>query len=46
MNIEDRMSDVKNRYGKYPKEKWDKNIELKEYFSGKTGKDLYEIVRK
>lgn len=46
MNIEDRMSDVKNRYGRYPKEKWDKNIELKEYFSGKTGKDLYEIVRK
>lgn len=45
MNIEDRMADVKRRYGKYPQEKWDKNIELKKYFEDKTGKDIYEIVR-
>lgn len=44
MKMEDRMSDVARRYGSYPQEKWDKNMELKDYFSAKAGRDLYEIV--
>lgn len=44
MKMEDRMSDVARRYGHYPQEKWDKNMELKTYFSAKIGKDLYEIL--
>lgn len=44
MKMEDRMNDVARRYGSYPQEKWDKNMELKEYFSTKAGRDLYEIV--
>lgn len=38
-----RTSDIKRRYGSYPQTKWDKNIELLEYFSKKTGKDIYKI---
>ncbi len=41
-----RMQDVKERYGSYPKDKWDKNLELKEYFENLTKKDLYSIVGK
>ena len=44
MKMEDRMSDVARRYGNYPQEKWDKNMELKAYFAKKAGKDLYEIL--
>lgn len=40
-----RMSDIKRRYGSYPQAKWDKNLELLEYFSNKTGKDVYEICK-
>ena len=40
-----RMSDIKRRYGSYPQAKWDKNLELLEYFSNKTGKDIYEICK-
>ena len=36
--IEKRMQDVKNRYGNYPQEKWDKHLELGRYFSEKAGK--------
>lgn len=46
LDIEDRMNDVKHRYGNYPKVKWDENIRLKEYFEKKGGKDLYIIVEK
>lgn len=45
VDIEERMSDVKRRYGTYPQEKWDRNFELKTYFEQKMGKDLYEVVR-
>lgn len=45
LNIEERMLDVKNRYGFYPQEKWDSNIKLKQYFENKTGKDIYECCR-
>ena len=32
VNIEDRMNDVKRRYGRFPQSKWDKNLELKAFF--------------
>lgn len=46
MDIEERMNDVKQRYGSYPKEKWDANLRLKKYFEEKMGKDLYVVVEK
>ena len=46
LDIEERMGDVKRRYGSYPQEKWDANIRLKEYFEAKAGKDIYKIVEK
>lgn len=46
LNIEERMGDVKRRYGFYPPEKWAKNIELKEYFQKKAGQDIYFITEK
>lgn len=45
MDMEDRMADVKRRYGDYPQEKWNANMALKAYFEGKTGSDIYELVR-
>ena len=44
VEIELRMQDVKNRYGYYPHDKWDKNIELKEYFEKIANKNIYSIV--
>ena len=32
MDIEARMADVKRRYGAYPEEKWNRNLELKDIF--------------
>lgn len=46
VDIEVRMQDVKNRYGSYPQEQWDKNIELKQYFEKKANRNIYEIVGK
>ena len=46
LDIEERMGDVKRRYGAYPQEKWDTNIRLKEYFEQKAGRDIYAIVEK
>lgn len=46
LDIEERMGDVKRRYGSYPKEKWDKNLELKRYFEEKTGENIYAVVDK
>lgn len=45
MDMEERMLDVKRRYGSYPQEKWDANMKLKAYFEEKTGKDIYDIVK-
>ena len=42
--LEVRMGDVKSRYGYYPQEKWDRNIELKGYFEKKLGRDLFEVL--
>lgn len=41
VTLEERMNDVKSRYGYYPQEKWDRNMELKQYFEEKMGKELY-----
>ena len=46
LDIEERMGDVKRRYGAYPREKWDANIALKECFEKKTGNDIYELTEK
>lgn len=46
VDIELRMQDVKDRYGSYPQEKWDKNMELKRYFENLAHGDLYEIISK
>lgn len=44
MYIEDRMEDVRRRYGSFPKEKWDNNLALKEMFEKKMGRNIYEVV--
>lgn len=46
LDIEERMNDVKRRYGSYPQEKWDANLRLKTYFEKRTGRDIYEVVEK
>ncbi len=46
LDIEDRMADVRNRYGFYPKEKWDSNVKLKEHFEKLMGIDIYIAVDK
>lgn len=46
VDMEERMNDVKRRYGAYPQSKWDKNMELKEYFEQKAGSNIYEITGK
>lgn len=44
MDIIDRMSDVKRRYGNYDQDKWNRNLELKDYFENKMGMDIYEAT--
>lgn len=39
MGLKERMTNIKNRYGYYPQEKWDRNFALKAYFSEKCGRD-------
>ncbi|HBA67868.1 MAG TPA: phosphohydrolase [Lachnospiraceae bacterium] len=46
LDIEERMNDIKRRYGSYPQEKWDNNLRLKKYFEEKMGKDVYTVVEK
>ena len=46
LDIELIMEDVKQRYGSYPKDKWNRNIELKKYFENKCEKNIYELVGK
>ena len=46
MDIKDRMTDVKNRYGNYDPSKWNTNLKLKSYFEKLMNKDLYEAVEK
>jgi HD superfamily phosphodiesterase len=44
LDIEERMGDVKYRYGSYPQSKWDSNLALKKHFEGKMGKDIYAVT--
>jgi len=46
LDIEERMGDVKRRYGSYPQPIWDKNLALKAYFEEKIGQDIYTVVDK
>ena len=46
LDIEERMEDVKRRYGSYPQNKWDSNLKLKEHFEEKMGRDIYVVVEK
>ena len=46
MDMEERMGDVKRRYGSYPRKKWNFNLYLKKYFEEKMGKELYDVVEK
>lgn len=46
LDIEERMEDVRRRYGSYPQEKWDSNLALKKYFEERAGKDIYTVVDK
>ena len=43
LDIENRMNDVKKRYGFYPQDKWNSNMNLKQYFEGKMNKDIYDV---
>ena len=45
VNMVDRMTDVKRRYGMYPQEKWDANLALLEEFSRRAGRDIYDIIK-
>ena len=45
LDIEERMGDVRNRYGSYPQEKWDNNLKLKKHFEDMMGKDIYAVTR-
>lgn len=45
MDMEERMADVKRRYGNYPQEKWEANLQLRHLFEEKTGRNIYDIVR-
>ena len=46
LDIENRMNDVKKRYGFYPQDKWNSNMNLKQYFEGKMNKGIYLICEK
>lgn len=46
MNMEDRMNDVRRRYGYYSQQKWDSNMALRNHFEQKMGLDLYVAVEK
>ena len=45
-SLEQRMGDVRARYGYYPQGKWDKNFELKAYFEMLAGREFYDIIGK
>ena len=46
MNIEDRMNDVRRRYGHYSQLKWDSNLVLKKSFEDRMGQDIYTVTEK
>ena len=46
LDVEDRMKDVKKRYGFYPQAKWDTNIRLMQYFEKKMNQNIYLVCEK
>lgn len=46
LDIEERMEDVRRRYGSYPQDKWDDNLALKSYFEKKMNRDIYSVIEK
>ena len=46
LDIEERMSDVRRRYGSYPQKKWDHNLAMKRQVEETAGRSIYEIVEK
>ena len=46
VDIEERMNDVKRRYGSYPQDKWDNNLALKAHFEQLARRSIYEVVEK
>lgn len=40
------MNDVKRRYGSYPQDKWDSNIELMHYFEKRMNQNIYLVCEK
>lgn len=42
--IEERMGDVKRRYGMYDPEKWNRNLALKAQFSARAGQDIEALT--
>lgn len=46
LDMEERMADVKRRYGSYPQAKWDRNLATKRYFEEKIGQNVYAVVEK
>lgn len=45
LTIEERMLDVKRRYGHYPQTKWENTVWLKQHFEEKMGCGLYDAVQ-
>ena len=45
MDMQARMEDVRRRYGKYPKAKWEANLRLQGYFEEKMGMGLQEALQ-
>ena len=46
LDIEERMNDGKRRYGSYPQDKWDSNIELMHYFEKRMNQNIYLVCEK
>ena len=46
LDIEERMNDVKRRYGSYPQDKWDSNIELMHYLEKRMNQNIYLVCEK
>lgn len=46
MDMEDRMNDVRRRYGNYSQKKWNHNMRLRAYYEGLSSLNLYTMVEK
>lgn len=44
VRLEERALDIRHRYGNYPQNKLQKNMELKSYFEKMSGTDLYDLL--